>query len=187
MANLTEVDWKLLPQPEDDGAADHLNQASLASVGLDSTQGGQVDLSSLAGTTVVYVYPMTGRPDTPLPDGWDGIPGARGCTPQSCAFRDHFAELKKLGVSNLFGLSTQTTEYQLEAARRLHLPFALLSDASLSFSRSMKLPTFEAGGLTLLKRLTLILRDGRVTHTFYPVFPPDQSADKVMDWLRSAE
>ncbi|MEM6423440.1 MAG: peroxiredoxin, partial [Pseudomonadota bacterium] len=136
-----------------------------------------------SGTTVVYAYPMTGRPDTPLPEGWDGIPGARGCTPQSCAFRDHFAELQALGVGHLFGLSTQSTDYQAEAAARLHLPFALLSDASLGFARAMRLPLFEVAGMTLMKRLTLILRDGVVVRSFYPVFPPDRSAGDVLAWL----
>lgn len=183
MVNLSDVDWNSLPVPEDDGGAARLEGAAVASVALPSTAGGTVDLSALSGTTVVYAYPMTGRPDTPLPEGWDGIPGARGCTPQSCAFRDHFAELQALGVGHLFGLSTQSTDYQAEAAARLHLPFALLSDASLDFARAMRLPLFEVAGMTLMKRLTLILRDGVVVRSFYPVFPPDRSAGDVLGWL----
>jgi len=183
MNTLTEVDWSQLPRPEDDGGAAHLTGMKLAAVPLPATVGHTVDLSALDGTTVVYIYPMTGRPDTPLPDSWDGIPGARGCTPQSCAFRDHHGELTRLGVHHLFGLSTQPTDYQLEAAERLHLPFALLSDADLSFAKAMRLPTFEVKGMALLKRLTLIVRDGTVEKAFYPVFPPDRSAGDVIDWL----
>lgn len=183
MQNLTDVDWTALPRPEDDGAAAHLAGTRIAAVPLAATDGATVDLSALPGLTVVYAYPMTGRPDVSLPDGWDAIPGARGCTPQSCAFRDHHAELRDLGVDHLFGLSTQTTEYQREAAERLHLPFALLSDANLAFAHAMRLPTFEADGLTLLKRLTLVLRYGTVEKVFYPVFPPDRSAADVIGWL----
>ena len=185
MANLNDVDWSRLPPPKDDGAAAHLRGAGLASVVLPATDGTTVDLSALAGTTVLYLYPMTGRPDVALPDGWDGIPGARGCTPQSCAFRDHHAELRELGVTRLYGLSTQTTEYQMEAAERMHLPFALLSDADHAFGTAMRLPTFEVDGMTLLKRMAMIVRDGVVVKTFYPVFPPDQNAQDVVNWLRS--
>lgn len=187
MGNLNEVDWSQLPQPEDDGAAAHLTGMAVASVVLPATDGSAVDLAALGGTTVLYVYPMTGRPDAPLPDGWDGIPGARGCTPQSCAFRDHHAELKSLGVDHLYGLSTQTTAYQAEAAERMHLPFALLSDADHGFGQAMRLPTFEADGMTLLKRLTMVVREGHVAKSFYPVFPPDRNAQDVMDWLRPEE
>jgi peroxiredoxin len=176
-------DWSRIPTPVDDGAARHLVGADLASVPLPSTTGGTVDLSRLPGRTVVYAYPRTGRPDVPNPEGWDLIPGARGCTPQSCAFRDHFAELKALGVNHLFGLSTQDTAYQREAAERLHLPFALLSDAAGGLTRAMKLPTIEVDRMTLLKRLTLIVDDGRITHVFYPVFPPDQNARDVVSWI----
>lgn len=185
MTNLNEVDWSQLPKPEDDGAVSHLTGATLAQVKLSATDRSEVILSDLVGTTIIYIYPMTGRPDTPLPDGWDGIPGARGCTPQSCAFRDHYADLKLLGVDHLFGLSTQTTDYQSEAADRMHLPFTLLSDADHKFGDAMNLPTFEADGLRLLKRLTMILRDGKVVKTFYPVFPPDRNADDVIAWLKS--
>jgi peroxiredoxin len=172
-----------LPVPEDDGAARHLPGMRVPSVFLGATDGSRVDLSKLTGRTVVYAYPMTGRPGVALPDGWDEIPGARGCTPQSCAFRDHFAELRSAGVSAVFGISTQDSAYQREAKERLHLPFELLSDASLDLAEAMRLPTFQAEGKTLLKRLTMILDDGVVTHVFYPVFPPDRNADEVVAWL----
>jgi peroxiredoxin len=132
----------------------------------------------------VYAYPRTGEPGKDLPPGWDAIPGARGCTPQSCAFRDLHAELSRLGA-RVYGLSTQTTEYQREMAERLHLPFEVLSDAGLRFQRALKLPTFEVAGMMLLKRLTLVLSRGEVEHVLYPVFPPDQSARQVLDWLRA--
>jgi peroxiredoxin len=171
-----------LPVPEDDGAADHLPGMRLPSVPLASTSGEIVDLSALLGRTVVYCYPMTGRPDRSLPAGWDEIPGARGCTPQSCSFRDHHAELRSLGAS-VFGSSTQDTEYQREAATRLHLPFALLSDSDLAFAGTLGLPTFEVDGMVLLKRLTLVIDEGWIEKVFYPVFPPDRSAEEVVEWL----
>jgi peroxiredoxin len=171
-----------LPVPEDDGAADHLPGMRLPSVPLASTSGDIVDLSALPGRTVVYCYPMTGRPDRSLPAGWDEIPGARGCTPQSCSFRDHHAELRSLGA-NVFGASTQDTEYQREAATRLHLPFALLSDSDLALAGSLGLPTFEVDGMVLLKRLTLVIDEGWIEKVFYPVFPPDRSAEEVVEWL----
>jgi peroxiredoxin len=175
-----------LPVPEDDGAADHLPGLALPHVPLASTAGGTVDLAALPGRTIVYAYPRTGQPDREPPPGWNLIPGARGCTPQSCAFRDHYQELRALGVSALFGLSTQDTRYQQEAVARLHLPFALLSDERLALAQALRLPTFVFEGATLLKRLTLILRDGRIEHVFYPVFPPDQSAATVIAWLQQA-
>jgi peroxiredoxin len=171
-----------LPVPEDDGAADHLPGMRLPSVPLASTLGEIVDLSALPGRTVVYCYPMTGRPDRSLPAGWDEIPGARGCTPQTCSFRDHHAELRSLGAS-VFGSSTQDTEYQREAATRLHLPFALLSDSDLAFAGALGLPTFEVDGMVLLKRLTLVIDEGWIEKVFYPVFPPDRSAEEVVEWL----
>jgi peroxiredoxin len=144
-----------------------------------------VDLSDLrAPTTVIYCYPRTGVPGKPLPEGWDMIPGARGCTPQTCGFRDHHQELLEL-KAEVFGLSTQTTEYQLERATRLHVPFEILSDADFRLCEALRLPTFEVGGMRLLKRLTLIVRSGRVEHVFYPVFPPIESADQVLRWVRS--
>jgi peroxiredoxin len=176
-------DWSTIPAPDDDGAARHLPGARVPSVPLASTDGTTVDLATLRGRVVVYAYPRTGRPGTANPDGWNLIPGARGCTPQACSFRDHFAELQALGVAHLFGLSTQDTAYQHEAAARLHLPFALLSDEDLSLARALRLPTFAAAGITLLKRLTLVIADGIVAHVFYPVFPPDRSASDVVAWL----
>ncbi len=184
MTNLLEVDWTRIPAPEDDGGADHLAGTVLPSLGLMSTSGEAIRLADLAGRSVVYAYPMTGRPDTPLPDGWDLIPGARGCTPQSCAFRDHAAELSDLGTNRIFGLSTQTPAYQREAAERLHLPFPLLSDADLALATALDLPLFEVQGMTLIKRLTMVIDDGSISKVFYPVFPPDQNARIVIEWLQ---
>jgi peroxiredoxin len=176
---------KDLPVPRDDGACNHLRGMKLPTMALQSTAGRMIDLSRLKGMTVVYVYPRTGRPDQELPTGWNAIPGARGCTPQSCAFRDHFQELRKLGVDALFGLSTQDTAYQREAVTRLHLPFEILSDEKLAFARALRLPTFEVDGMTLIKRLTLIVRNGMIEKVFYPVFPPDQNAPEVVRWLEN--
>ncbi|HEX2135557.1 MAG TPA: peroxiredoxin [Microvirga sp.] len=182
-----EVDWSTLPVPPDDGGAAHLRGSQVPSVRLAATDRSSVDLSALSGRTVVYAYPRTGQPGVALPDGWDMIPGARGCTPQSCSFRDHFHELRALGVDHLFGLSTQDTAYQREAAERLHLPFPLLSDENLELANAMRLPTFETSGMTLLKRLTLVIEDGTVRHVFYPVFPPDRSAADVVRWLSAQQ
>jgi peroxiredoxin len=174
---------KDLPEPTDDGASDHLLGTRIPPVALMSTAGEPVDLSALPDRTVVYCYPLTGRPDGELPQGWDEIPGARGCTPQSCAFRDHHEELRTLGA-RVFGLSTQSTGYQQEAADRLHLPYELLSDEDLRFAGALSLPTFEVEGMVLLKRLTMIIDDGRIEKVFYPVFPPDKNAEEVIGWLR---
>ena len=171
-----------IPEPADDGACDHLPGMHLPSVSLASTAGNPVDLSVLSGTTVVYCYPLTGRPGRDLPSGWDEIPGARGCTPQSCAFRDHHTELHALGA-RVFGLSTQDTAYQREAAERLHLPFELLCDEKLEFAGALDLPTFEAEGMTLIKRVTLVIEDGEIREVFYPVFPPGRNAEEVVTWL----
>ena len=172
-----------LPPPVDDGACDHLPGLAMPSVRLPSTAGRLMDLGALgAGRTVIYCYPRTGRPGEPLPEGWDAIPGARGCTPQSCAFRDHHRELADLGAE-VYGLSTQTTEYQREMAERLHLPFEVLSDARFALTDALRLPTFEVDGMRLVKRLTLIVRDQRIEQVFYPVFPPNESAAQVIDWL----
>lgn len=175
-----------LPVPVDDGACAHLAGTRLPAVPLRSTAGRAVDLAALRGRAVTYCYPRTGRPDQELPTGWNQIPGARGCTPQSCAFRDHYQELRGLGVAEVFGLSTQDTDYQREAIARLHLPFELLSDEKLAFARALKLPTFSVDGMTLIKRLTLILRDSVIEKVFYPVFPPDRNAPEVVSWLRSS-
>jgi peroxiredoxin len=173
-----------LPVPTDDAAARHLTGATLPDLALAATDGAAVSLARLPGRTVVYVYPRTGRPGQPTPTGWDGIPGARGCTPQSCGFRDHFAELKRLGVAQLFGLSTQATDYQREAVERLHLPFAILSDAELKLTRALDLPTFTVDGMTLIRRMAWVIDDGVITHVFYPVFPPDKSAEEVARWIQ---
>ena len=181
MTNLDQIPENL-PVPKDDGAADHLPGSIVPPVSLPSTDGDLVDLAALAGRTVVYCYPMTGRPGTALPDGWDEIPGARGCTPQSCSFRDHHAELEELGAE-VFGLSTQSTDYQREAAGRLKLPFGLLSDEELAFSKALRLPVFEVEGEVLTRRITLIIQDGKVEKIFYPVFPPGENAAEVIAWL----
>lgn len=178
-------DWSTIPAPGDDGGAAHLVGLRMPSIPLAATDCSSVDLSKLPGRTVVFAYPRTGRPGVDNPDGWDMIPGARGCTPQACSFRDLFSELKALGVDHLYGLSTQTSGYQREAAERLHLPFPLLSDAGLELSRALDLPLFEAGAETLTKRLTLVIDDGAISHVFYPVFPPDRSAADVADWLKT--
>jgi peroxiredoxin len=175
-----------IPAPQDDGGARHLTGLKLPPVALAATDGSQVDLSKLGGRTVVYIYPRTGVPGQAPPDGWDAIPGARGCTPQSCSFRDHFAELKQLGVAHLFGLSTQDTGYQREAAERLHLPFPVLSDEGLELAHAIRLPTFTVSGMTLHKRMALVIDDGVVSKVFYPVFPPDKNAEEVIAWLRAA-
>lgn len=176
-------DWSSIPAPVDDGAAQHLAGARLVSVSLQATDGRRVDLAALSGRSVVYAYPRTGQPGIDDPPGWDMIPGARGCTPQSCSFRDHFAELRGLGVRQVLGISTQDPAYQREAAERLHLPFGLLSDEALKLTNAMRFPTFETSGTTLLKRFTLVIDDGAITHVFYPVFPPDRSAADVIQWL----
>jgi peroxiredoxin len=175
-----------LPVPQDDGATRHLAGLRLPSIALPATDGSAVDLSARKGRSVVYVYPRTGRPGVPAPAGWDAIPGARGCTPQSCGFRDHFGELRRLGVAQLYGLSTQDTAYQREAAERLHLPFAILSDAELTLTRALGLPTFKVEGMTLLKRMAWVIDDGVIRHVFYPVFPPDRSAQTVLAWLQAS-
>jgi peroxiredoxin len=173
-----------LPVPQDDGACDHLIGAPIPELWLASTSGYPINLAELGGRTVVYCYPRTGEPDQPIPDGWDAIPGARGCTPQSRAFRDHFRELTGAGASHLFGLSTQDTDYQSEVVKRLELPYPLLSDSESNLVRALRLPTFQFNSKTLIKRLTLVIDDGRITKVFYPVFPPDKSAEQTLEWLR---
>lgn len=183
--NLTEVDWSKIPAPTDDGGAAHLIGTTIPPVALLATDDTSVALSTLSGRTVVFGYPRTGEPGKiALVDDWDMIPGARGCTPQTCAFRDLFAELKAAGAQHVFGLSTQSNEYQAEMASRLHLPFPVLSDEKLALTGALNLPTMEVAGLTLIKRLALIIDNGRITHVFYPVFPPDRNAGDVLDWLK---
>ncbi len=176
------------PAPVDDGAADHLTGLVVPSIALPSTAGGTVDLAhATRERVVIYVYPRTGRPGEPLPDGWDQIPGARGCTPQSCAFRDHQADLAARGTT-VIGISSQSTEDQAEFADREHIPFPLLSDPEMTLaSSSLRLPTFEVAGLTLYRRLTLIAEAGQIVTVFYPVFPPDRNAADVLAWLRERE
>jgi peroxiredoxin len=184
-------DWLQLPDdlpvPEDDGAAAHLTGMVVPDLPLPSTSGTDLDLADLsrAKSVVVYAFPRTGVPGQPnlVPD-WDAIPGARGCTPESCGFRDIYADLAGLGVV-VFGLSTQDTAYQAEAVERLHLPFAMLSDEAFRLTDALRLPTFEAAGQRLLRRLTLLVTDGIVEHVWYPVFPPDTHAQEVLRWLQA--
>jgi peroxiredoxin len=183
--NLLEVDWSLIPAPTDDGAAAHLVGATIPPISLIATDDRSVTLSALSGRVVVFAYPRTGEPGKiSIVDDWDMIPGARGCTPQTCAFRDLYAELKAAGAKHVFGLSTQSNAYQTEMASRLHLPFPILSDEQLALTRALDLPTMEVAGLTLIKRLALIVDDARITHVFYPVFPPDRNAGDVLAWLK---
>ena len=182
--NLLVVDWSKIPPPIDDGGAGHLQGAKVPDIALPATDGSHVSLARLAGRVVVFAYPRTGEPGKPaLAQDWDMIPGARGCTPQACAFRDLHGELIAAGAAGVFGLSTQDTGYQLEVATRLHLPFSLLSDAKLTLTKALGLPTMEVAGLILLKRLALIIDDGRIAKVFYPVFPPDKNAAEVRGWL----
>ena len=173
-----------LPVPTDDGACKHLIGLSAPNLSLHATDGRAINLNTLPGWVVLYCYPRTGQPNQALPDGWDSIPGARGCTPQACGFRDAYANLTALGAQ-LFGLSAQDTAYQQEAAQRLHLPFSLLSDADLAFTQALKLPTFDVAEMRLNKRVTLIFLNGIIQHYFYPVFPPDAHATEVLDWLNA--
>jgi len=182
MSNLTELP-KDLPRPIDDGLANHLQAKAFPEVSLRSTNGNFINTKEFAkGVTVVYCYPLTGRPDQELPQNWDQIPGARGCTPQALSFKEKYADFKKRNIQ-LFGLSIQTTEYQKEAAKRLDLPFPILSDSDFELTKALQLPTFEVEGKRLLKRLTMIIKDGIIVKVFYPVFPPDSNADEVFDWI----
>jgi len=183
--DLLNVDWSAIPRPMDDGAAGHLVGLVVPSVSLQATDGAMVDLAALKGRVVVFAYPRTGEPGKmPLVDDWDMIPGARGCTPQTCAFRDLFKELSSAGANHVFGLSTQEHAYQREMAERLHLPFTVLSDEQLGLTRALRLPTMLVAGMTLIKRLALVIDDGRIAKVFYPVFPPDRNAPDVLAWLR---
>ncbi len=184
--NLLEVDWSKIPAPVDDGGARHLQGTKVPDVSLEATDGSQVALAKIGGRVVVFAFPRTGEPGKPsLVADWDMIPGARGCTPQTCAFRDLHKVLIEAGAQRVFGLSTQDPAYQLAASERLHLPFPLLSDEKLALTRAMRLPTMEVAGLTLIKRLALVIDEGVVAKVFYPVFPPDKNAAEVETWLRA--
>lgn len=177
-----------LPVPQDDGAADHLPGMAIPALLLPVSDGTTVDLAALGnGRTVIYLYPLTGRPGVDLPQGWDSIPGARGCSTEACDFRDHYADLQRAGVSRVFGMSSQDPDYQAEVVERLRLPFVMLSDQHFALADALNLPTFGAPGHDrLYSRLTLVIRDGRVEHVFYPVFPPNTHAQQVLGWLNEA-
>lgn len=173
-----------LPIPIDDGLATHLVGLKLPNIALESTYKTLVNISDIQGWLVLYCYPMTGQPGKDLPKGWDIIPGARGCTPQNCAFRDHYSELRQL-TAQVFGMSTQSSESQEEMALRLHLPFPILSDWEMKVTDALKLPTFKTDESTLLKRLTIISLNGEIKHVNYPVFPPNEDAENVISWLKT--
>ena len=177
------VDWSTIPEPKLDANLEHLNEFIVPDIKLNSTDGDIVNLSNLKGITVIYIYPMSGVPGKELPEGWDEIPGARGCTPQSCSFRDNFSKLKELGVKNIFGLSTQSTEYQKELADRIHLPYSILSDEKFEFAKKLKLPFFNVDKMDLIKRITLILEDNKIVKYFYPIFPPTKNVEDVIRYL----
>lgn len=182
--NLLDVDWSKIPAPPDDGAARHLEGMAVPDVALTATDGAQVSLGKLPGRVVVFAYPRTGVPGQPsLVDDWDMIPGARGCTPQTCAFRDLHKVMIAAGAARVFGLSTQGPAYQNEAAERLHLPFPLLSDEKLALTKALRLPVMRVSGMTLIKRLALVIDAGTISRVFYPVFPPDRNAGDVLAWL----
>lgn len=184
--NLMDVDWSKIPVPVDDGAAKHLIGMKMPPVVLPATDGSPVKLAALPGRVVLFAYPRTGEPGKiGLVDDWDMIPGARGCTPQTCAFRDLFKDLKDAGAQHVFGISTQDSAYQRDMVERLHVPFQVLSDSDLALTRALKLPSMDVAGLTLIKRLALIVDDATITRVFYPVFPPDRNAGDVLAWLRA--
>ena len=183
MTNLNQLPTDL-PIPQDDGAADHLVGMHLPAISLATTTASRFNLGESKGRLVIYCYPMTGQPNVALPEGWDQIPGARGCTPQSCSFRDHYQELRALGAE-VVGLSVQSTEYQQEMADRLHLPFPVLSDVDYHLQQALRLPTFVAAGMTLLKRVTLIANNGVIEAVHYPIFPSDSDPAWVMNYLKN--
>ncbi|MBV8930659.1 MAG: peroxiredoxin [Mycobacteriaceae bacterium] len=174
-----------LPVPHDDGRAVHLPGLRMPELVLSSSDGGSVDLAALPrGRTVIYLYPLTGRPGVDLPEGWDSIPGARGCSTEACSFRDHYGELQRAGAAEIYGMSSQSPEYQAEVVERLRLPFRMLSDPDLAAADAIDLPTFGAAGYDrLYARLTLIVNDGTIEHVFYPIFPPNAHAEQVVDWF----
>ena len=182
MTNINQLPADL-PMPHDDGAAAHLVGMTLPNISLMATNGRKINLSAVKSWLVIYCYPMTGQPNVALPEGWDQIPGARGCTPQSCSFRDHYQELQDLGAE-VIGLSVQSTEYQQEMVNRLHLPFPVVSDMNYQLQTALKLPTFVAAGMTLLKRVTLIAHDGLIKAIHYPIFPSDSDPAWVINYLK---
>ncbi len=182
MTNVYEIPPNL-PIPEDDGSTNHLRGLRLPNISLNATDGTTVNFGTIFSRLVIYCYPMTGQPNVALPNGWDQIPGARGCTPQSCSFRDHYRELQALGAG-VVGLSVQTTEYQKEMVDRLHLPFPVVSDSNYQFQKALNMPTFIAAGMTLLKRVTLIANDGVIEAVHYPIFPSDSDPGWVIDHLK---
>lgn len=184
LQNITE-ELEDLPIPEDDGACNHLKGSRVPSVTLLSTSEGNVDLSKEEGLIIVFFYPRTAAPNEIVPDEWNSIPGARGCTPQTCSFRDHVKDLTGLGVRRIYGISTQDTPYQQEARERLRLPYNLLSDEKLKLAQALTLPTFEWKGRTLIKRLALAIKEGQIVNVWYPIFPPGESAEQVRQWLET--
>lgn len=173
-----------LPVPVDDGAADHLPGTSMPALAVIATNGETVKLDQLGpGRSVLYFYPLTGRPGVDLPHGWDNIPGARGCTTEACDFRDHHADLVAAGAETIYGVSSQDTDYQHELVDRLKVPFSMLADPDFTIASALELPTFTAGGQRLYSRLTLIVDNGRIEHVFYPIFPPNQHAQQILTWL----
>jgi len=183
MSNYNELPPNL-PIPTDDGAANHLKGMRLPQLALKATNGATIQLGEIKNKLVIYCYPMTGQPNVPLPEGWDQIPGARGCTPQSCAYRDHYQELQALGAE-VIGLSVQSHDYQKELAERLHLPFPIVSDVNYEFQKALNIPTFITAGMTLLKRVTLIVNQGIIEAVHYPIFPSDSDAPWVVNYLKS--
>jgi peroxiredoxin len=174
-----------LPVPSDDGRAAHLPGQAMPPLTLHTSDGGRVDLSALHGRTIIYLYPLTGRPGVDLPEGWDAIPGARGCSTEACSFRDHYQQLRDAGATEIYGMSSQSPAYQAEVVERLHLPFHMLSDPDLSLADTLGLPTFAAPGHPrLYSRLTLVVSDGVIEHVFYPIFPPNTHGQQVLDWLK---
>ena len=184
--SLHAPDWTKIPAPVDDGAARHLKGTVIPPVALPATDGSTITLASIPGRVVLFAYPRTGEPGKiALVEDWDEIPGARGCTPHTCAFRDLIGELKAAGASHVFGLSTQDTDYQREMTERLHVPFPVLSDSELKLTKALNLPSMEVAGLTMIKRIAFIIDDAKITHVFYPVFPPDRNAGDVLAWLKA--
>lgn len=181
------VDWNQLPPPANDGGADHLLGMEFPDLNLPLSDGNALSFASLKGLSVIYAYPMTGRPDVPAPDGWEMIPGAKGCTPQSCAYRDHYQDLQAAGAANVFGLSVQTSDDQREAVQRMHLPFRLISDANFQLTKALNLPVMQVNGMKLLRRLTIVVVGREIIKVNYPVFPPDQDAENVIAWLQNRQ